>query len=175
MRYILVSLFILYAIPGYCADRVIVQVQFRKALWQCPGGDEVTDLNVGTPSVYEHTCSDNTWLNSFKEYNGTLRYTPDEFEKADSTDKAKAKQEAFDKWVYEIKHPVPYVEPQLSDYINIYNERIQDAQQYLDKIAEKGSKQDLEVVKANLDAKVADVAVKIQAKIVVEPIVEPIE
>jgi len=95
----------------FAQDRVKVQVQFRKALWACPGGDEITDLNVGTPSVYEHNCKDGTWLNSFKEYNGILTYTPEEFEKADSKEKELAKTEAVDKWVYEREHQPVYVEP----------------------------------------------------------------
>jgi hypothetical protein len=34
------------------SDRIQVQVQFRKALWVCVCGQEdITNLNVGTPSV----------------------------------------------------------------------------------------------------------------------------
>lgn len=113
MKKLILSLLLIFftATFLFAEDRVRVQVQYRKALWSCPSGDEITNLNVGTPSVYEHTCKDGTWLNSFKEYNGVLTYTPEEFEKADSQEKETAKTEAVDKWIYGIKNPPKYVEP----------------------------------------------------------------
>lgn len=113
MKKLLITMILIFlsAVCLFADDRVKVQVQFRKALWACPGGNEITDLNVGTPSVYEHTCKDGTWLNKFTEYNGILTYTPEEFEKADSKDKELAKTEAVDKWIYDREHPPVYVEP----------------------------------------------------------------
>ena len=156
----------------FAQDRVKVQVQFRKALWACPGGDEITDLNVGTPSVYEHNCKDGTWLNSFKEYNGILTYTPEEFEKADSKEKELAKTEAVDKWVYEIKHPAPYVEPSKDDYFKMYQSRIAEAQENLDKYSTLATAEELQAVKADLSAKVDSVQTSIEAKPIEE---KPIE
>jgi hypothetical protein len=96
-------------------DRVMIQRSFRKALWICTCGQEdVVDLNVGTPSVYEHNCSAcNKWSNSFKEYNGVLSYPPDEVPKEDDVVKEKDKRIAD--WIYGIKNPPAYVEPKKAD------------------------------------------------------------
>jgi hypothetical protein len=94
-------------------DRVRIQRTFRKAYWICSCGQEdTTDLNLGTPSVYEHNCSAcNKWSNSFKEYNGNLSYTPEEYDKIKEEDVELEKTKRVDNWIYEIKHPFPYVEP----------------------------------------------------------------
>jgi hypothetical protein len=89
------------------SDRIRVQVQFRKALWICDcGQDDITDLNVGTPSVYEHNCSAcNKWSNNFKEYNGHLSYGEREYPELTERDIDDAKKELVDKWVLEVKNP----------------------------------------------------------------------
>lgn len=98
-------------------DRVRIQHQFRKAYWVCPCGQEdVTDLNVGTPSVYEHNCSKcGKWTNSFKEYNGCLTFSPAEYELKTEKELGDAKTELVGKWITEIKNPPKYVEPTKED------------------------------------------------------------
>jgi len=109
----IVLLLLCFTIPAIAQDRVKVQVEFRKAYWVCPCGQEdFTDLNVGTPSIYEHNCSKcGQWSNSFKEYNGVNSYSEDDYKKVTKEDIDKEKKEKIDKWVYDIKNPPPYVEP----------------------------------------------------------------
>lgn len=94
-------------------DRLQVRRTFRKAWWICKCGQEdYTDLNVGTPSVYEHNCSVcGQWSNSFKEYNSTIDYPYDKYADVKEADVEKEKTARLDAWVYGVKNPVPYVEP----------------------------------------------------------------
>lgn len=120
MKKIILIVFLLcFALPCIAQDRVKVQVEFRKALWTCPkcGQEDITDLNVGTPSVYEHNCSKcGAWNNSFKEYNGVISYPKDQY---DNVIKQKdidiEKEYEVGKWEYDIKHPAPYIEPTPED------------------------------------------------------------
>jgi predicted RNA-binding Zn-ribbon protein involved in translation (DUF1610 family) len=99
-------------------DRVKIQVEYRKALWICPkcGQEDITDLNVGTPSVYEHNCSKcGQWSNSFKEYNGVASYSQEDYAKVTANDLKTEKDAKVDAWIYDIKHPAPYVEPTIAE------------------------------------------------------------
>jgi hypothetical protein len=127
------------------ADRVMIQRSFRKALWTCTCGQEdIVDLNVGTPSVYEHNCSAcNKWSNSFKEYNGVLSYTPAEYDKVLEEDVTSAKDIAVSKWVYGIKNPPLVQQP---------------------------TKADLEREKADLEQRVTELTSKISVMTIAEPL-----
>jgi hypothetical protein len=94
-------------------DRVTVKVEFRKAWWICPfcGYEEVTDLNIGTPNVYEIDCgSCGKHHNNFKDYNSILTYDPKDYETADV---AKDKTTKIDNWIYDVKNPLAEVKPTL--------------------------------------------------------------
>lgn len=99
------------------ADRIRVQVQFRKFLWICPicKVEEWEDRPMDGGASYEHTCPNRHEFNSCcgnaKEYNGTVSYTPEEYEKLAVEDLVLAKQKPADDWIYSVKNPPPYVEP----------------------------------------------------------------
>lgn len=138
----LILIFLLLFCTTACAqtDRVSVKIEFRKAYWTCPKceQEDFTDLNVGTPSVYEHNCSKcGAWSNSFKEYNGILSYPKDEYEKVKQEDIDKEKKDRCDAWICEIKNPPPYIEP---------------------------TKAELEVQKAELEKQITEIQGKIDAK-----------
>lgn len=118
-------------------DRIKLVREYRKAWWICGCGQEdFTDLNVGTPSVYEHNCSKcNKWSNSFKEYQGVISYSPDNEPKEE--DVVKDKEQKIGEWVYAVKNPAPYIEP---------------------------TKEDLEKQKIELEAQVANLAQLISSK-----------
>lgn len=96
------------------ADRIIVQVQFKKALWVCPAcaQEDIEDMNPAGGNTYEHNCSRcNTWFNSFKEYNGNIQYTKEQFDSTKAEDVVAEKTRLMATWVNEIKNPPAYVEP----------------------------------------------------------------
>lgn len=116
----LLLVFLLLAIPAICIteDRVTVQVQFRKALWTCPkcGHEDVEDLNISGGNTYEHNCSKcgahfNQSGPNMREYNGSIRYLPEEYEKAGSKKIEDAKKAMFNEWKNEIKRPARAAEP----------------------------------------------------------------
>jgi len=99
-------------------DRITVQVRFSKAIWTCPkcGQEDFEDRNMSGGDSYEHTCSVCSYIfnqscNQMREYNGSLNYTPEEYEVVKSEDIATAKQILVDKWLYDVKNPPAYVEP----------------------------------------------------------------
>ena len=98
-------------------DRIRVQVQFKKFLWICPKCqvEEWEDRPMGGGASYVHTCINGHTFNSTcgnaKEYNGTVNYTPEEYEKVTVEELALAKQKPADDWIYSVKNPPPYVEP----------------------------------------------------------------
>lgn len=98
-------------------DRTSVRVEFKKALWTCPvcQVEEVEDRPVNGGASYEHTCINGHIFNqsgpNMKEYNGALSYPKDTFDSVKQEDIDTEKQTRMDKWIYDIKHPVPYVEP----------------------------------------------------------------
>src|SRR4030042_584267 len=87
---ILLIMCFLFTSFAYAADRVSVQVEFKKFIWLCPvcGQEDIVDANVGGGNEYIHTCKNGHTFNqsgpNMKEYNGTLRYTPEEYERADT-------------------------------------------------------------------------------------------
>lgn len=126
-------------------DRIKVQVQFKKLIFQCKDGtEEVVDASMTGGNTYEHTCKDGKWTNSFLNYDGNLSFTPDEYEHTDSKEMANLKSGKVDEWLYQKNNPPPYVEP---------------------------SKADLEAMKADLQKQVDELTTKISAKTaeVVEP------
>ena len=116
MRWLLI-LFLLLPSITFAADtdRVRVQVCFRKVVWDCPKGEEVTDLNIAGGNTYTHKCSDDIVVNRFINYDGCLAYTEDEYRVTNPTKLSSDKTAMFNKWNYERKNPPPYVEPSLED------------------------------------------------------------
>ena len=103
-------------------DRVIVQVQFKKALWKCPKckQEDVEDRPVGGGASYEHTCSAckavfNQSGENMKEYNGSINYSEAEYEAIDDNGIEAEKKKRHEAWVTEIKNPPAYVEPSKED------------------------------------------------------------
>lgn len=100
-------------------DRIenITKRTFRKFLWICPvcQVEEMEDRDMAGGQSYEHTCKNGHKFNQsaghMKEFNHCLTYTTDEYEKLSEQEIADKKQVKFDEWVYEIKHPKPYIEP----------------------------------------------------------------
>jgi hypothetical protein len=125
------------------ADRIRVQVQYRKALWTCPTCkvEEWEDRPMEGGAEYTHTCKNGHKFNqscgAMKEYNGTVNYTPEDYDKLDPKDLETAKQKPADDWLYSVKNPPPYVEP---------------------------TKQELEKMLAEKQAEVASLASQISAK-----------
>jgi hypothetical protein len=102
-------------------DRVSVRVEYKKALWTCPicGIEEIEDRPVSGGASYEHTCKNGHTFNqsgpNMKEYNGTVSYSEAEYAQKKSEDIAKEKKDKCDAWLYEVKHPAPYIEPTKAD------------------------------------------------------------
>lgn len=140
----LVLWFILITNFAFAEDRVRVQVQFKKGIFECPQGDEIVDWNVGGGNTYEHTCKDGTWLNSFKEYNGNLSYTPEEYKIILAENIIASKQKLVDDWLYQVRNPPPYIEPTLEDLQNMYNSKMDEATEYLEQISKKTTEIELE-------------------------------
>ena len=129
------------------SDRIIVQVQFKKFIWLCPkcGQEDIVDAKVGGGNEYVHTCSKcaaefNQSGPNMKEYNGSINYTPTEYESLKAEDLATAKKSRCDKWLYDWKNPPEYVEPTKADLE-----------------AEKAQKQaEVDALQSRIDAKVDD-------------------
>ncbi len=100
------------------ADRIRIQVIFRKVIWACPscGQEDFEDRNMSGGDSYEHDCSNcsahfNQSGPNMREYNGSVKYTPEEYEALKDGELATAKQALVDKWLYDVKNPPAYVEP----------------------------------------------------------------
>lgn len=140
MKKLLICLFLALGIASLAIaeDRVKVQVQFRKLIFQCKDGtEEVVDANMSGGNTYEHVCADGQWTNSFLNYDGNLSFTPDEYEHTDSKEMTDLKTAKVDEWIYQKNNPPPYVEP---------------------------TKEELEAQKADLERQVDELTVKISAK-----------
>ncbi len=121
-------------------DRVKIQIQFRKAIWICPNckQEDYEDFNVAGGNTYEHNCSVcDQWFNFFKEYNGTLNYTLNEYPLIKEEDKALAKQILVDEWLYVVKNPPPYIKPTLEDLLKMREDKIKEADELTEQIALK--------------------------------------
>ncbi len=124
------------------ADRVIVQVRFKKAIWTCPdcSQEDVEDRNVAGGDSYIHTCSScskefNQSGKNMKEYNATVDYPEDEYKTKDAEDIATAKQAKFTAWKNEkAKKPV---EPTKEELENMKAEREEEVVALTEQIAAK--------------------------------------
>ena len=126
------------------ADRIKILREFRRVLWVCPscGQEDYEDFNVSGGNEYIHTCSNcsnkfNQSAGAMKEYNGTLSYTQEAYDELTEQEIEDAKDAQFSKWIYNIQHPLPYVEP---------------------------TKEELERQKADLERQVAEVQTQIDTK-----------
>ena len=133
------------------ADRIRVQVQFKKALWTCPSckAEEWEDRPMEGGASYEHTCKEcsaefNQSGPNMKEYNGTVNYTPEEYEKLKAEDLATAKQKPADDWLYSVKNPPKYVEPTAEQLLAEKESKLQEIQALDSRIAEAQSKEIVE-------------------------------
>ena len=121
-KLLLIVILSMFTSLSFAQDRVSIRVEFKKALWTCPvcGLEEIEDRPVGGGASYEHTCKNGHKFNqsgaNMKEYNGCLQYPKDTFEEVKQEDIDKEKQERYDAWLYEVKHPAPYVEPSIEDH-----------------------------------------------------------
>jgi len=130
-------------------DRIMTQVQFKKFIWTCPkcGQVDYEDAKVAGGNHYLHDCSKcgfqfNQSGSNMKEYNGVLNYTRTEYLIKKQTEIDAAKQTKLDNWLDELAHPPVYQEPTITDYKNLYTERINELNIYAKKISEKGSEAD---------------------------------
>ncbi len=127
-KIILALLFCLIPITVLAADRVRVQVQFKKGIFQCKdGSEEVVDFSVGGGNTYEHTCADGEWTNKFIAYNGFISYTELEYEALKVEDLETTKTIKVDEWIYKKNNPPVYVEPtkeELEAELAYFNEEV---------------------------------------------------
>lgn len=157
-------------------DRIRVQIQFKKFIWTCPicGLEDIVDASMTGGNTYEHTCANGHTFNqscgNMKEYNGTVNYTPEDYEKKTEEDIAVDKQKPCDDWLYQVKNPPAYVEPSKEDYKRMYDDHMAEAQQNLALFAEKATSEELVQVKTSIEAIASDVQTTIEAKPVAEPI-----
>jgi len=100
------------------ADRINVQVVFKKFWWTCPvcGQEDIEDANVGGGNTYEHDCSKcaahfNQSGNNMREYNNSVTMLKADYDLSTVNSITDKKTAMFEKWVYEVKNPKPYVEP----------------------------------------------------------------
>ena len=100
------------------ADRVRVQVIFKKFLWLCPacGQEDVDDANVGSENVEEHDCSvcQAHFVRGKRnpdEHTFCINYTLEEYEKLTAESLANTKSNIMNSRVAEIKNPPVYQEP----------------------------------------------------------------
>jgi hypothetical protein len=114
------------------ADRIRVQIQFKKFLWACPlcSEEEWEDRPMEGGVSYEHICKNGHTFNqsgsNMKEYNGTVNYTQAEYKVLKAEDLAKDKQKPADDWIYSVKNPIPYVEPKVEDIDRMILEKQQE-------------------------------------------------
>ncbi len=93
MIFVLVFIILSFSVFCFADDRVVVQVQFKKAIWTCPacGQEDIEDRPMGGGASYVHACSKcgnefNQSGPNMKEYNGSINYTPEQYEKLKAED-----------------------------------------------------------------------------------------
>jgi hypothetical protein len=152
---------------AYAQDRIAVQVQFKKGIFECPTGDEIVDWNVGGGNEYSHTCKDGTWLNRFKEYNGVIKLDPVEYEKTDSKEMTTLKDTEVQRWLTEVRNPPPVQEPSVKDYQNMLDEKLAEVERLSTDMAKVATVAEMTAVsdklvaqKVALDSKVAEFEAK---------------
>ena len=112
MKKLLILIILLVATNCFAEDRVKVQVQFRKLIFQCQDGtEEVIDASMSGGNTYEHTCKDGKWTNKFVNYSGNVSYTPEEYEALKEADLIAQKTSLVDDFIYQKNNPPKYVEP----------------------------------------------------------------
>lgn len=152
---ILMSMFLMSNV--ICADRVEVQIRYKKALWTCPycGQEDTEDRNALGGDSYEHTCSKcskkfNQSGANARFYEGCLNIEKTEYEKMKAADVTKKKDEEFDKWITSVKNPPKPIEPSKKDYEDLYKEKLKEARTYLEQFADKATTEELATVKSDL-------------------------
>lgn len=152
-------------------DRIMVQVRFKKFLWTCHkcAQEDVVEASMNGGNEYVHTCSAcsavfNQSGSNLRQYDGCYTTPQEDYTKLDETAVEKAKSDQFNAWLDGVKNPPAYVEPSKEDYQNLYNEKMAEATQYLDKYAEKATVEELEVVKDSLTSSITNLQTTISEK-----------
>lgn len=164
------------------ADRVVVQVRFKKALWTCPrcGQEDWQDRSMTGGDSYVHTCSAcsfefNQSCGGMKVFESMLSYAPEDFEKKTEEDIATEKQALADGWLNEVKNPPTAVEPTKEDLQSLYEQKLAEANKQLEALSEKLTSEELAVVKASVEAKTAEVVAQVDSKIAEKVALEAVE
>jgi len=144
------------------ADQIIIQVRFKKLLWICPKcqQEDVVDASVTGGNTYEHNCSKcDTWFNTFKTYEGIYSIPKDEYDKIDSQALEDAKTAQFNTWLDTIHNPPVYVAPTQEEFENMYREKLAQAQDYLEKIADMATEAEVLSLQAEATSKIDSVEI----------------
>jgi predicted RNA-binding Zn-ribbon protein involved in translation (DUF1610 family) len=142
------------------ADRLILQIRFKKGIFTCPdcGKEDIVDWSPAGPNEYENNCSNcGKWNNSFRDYDGCKNYVVGEIDVVEVLKGEEAKKEVAEKiiadkqlmvttWLEQVKNPPPYIEPTKEDLQNMYSDKMNEAQNYLSKISEQATKEELEII-----------------------------
>ena len=137
IKLLLTSLFLSFCVISTAEDRVKVQVQFRKLIFQCQDGtEEVVDASMSGGNTYEHTCKDGKWTNNFINYSGALSLTQDEYAELKEADLEAKKKTEVEKFIYQKNNPPKYIEPTEEDYKKMIDEKIAEINMYSEKITD---------------------------------------
>ena len=165
MKKLLIILFLLISVPCFGADRVKVQVQFRKLIFQCQDGtEEVVDASMTGGNTYEHTCLDGKWTNKFKNFDGVLSYTTAEYEALKEEDLISAKTAKVEAFQYDQAHPPVYVEPTIADYQSMIDSKLQEIEQFTTEMSSKATAEELTAVKEAIESKAISLGTSISEK-----------
>lgn len=148
-------------------DRVRIQLMFRKIIFTCPkcGKEDIRDMKMEGGNSFENNCSEcGQWNNNFKNYDGCISYTQDEYDKLTDEDLVVKKDELVNKFIYDQKNPPPYVEPSVTDYQQMIDSRLEEINRYAQEVSAKFGKADLEVIKSKIDMSVSSVQTNIDSK-----------
>ena len=167
-KLILMFIVLLMSTRCFAEDRVKVQVQFRKLIFQCKDGtEEVVDASMTGQNEYEHICEDGKWTNEFLNYSGNVSYTPEEYEVLKAEDLTKEKIDLVNDWIYQKNNPPTYVEPTEEEYKQMIDDKVREIEEYSAKITDTAL---LESIKTNYESKI----IAIDVKVAEEPIIKEV-
>lgn len=111
------------------ADRINIQVVFKKALWTCPkcAQEDIEDRSVAGGDSYLHTCSKCKYLfnqsgKNMISYDGTLIYEKSVYDLKAYADIQQEKTSKFKTWLEAYKNPPEQVKPTREDIERIIND-----------------------------------------------------
>ena len=101
---------------------------------------------------------------AYGQYNDALYFTQEDYATKTQAEIDALKQQRVDNWIYNITHPVPYVEPtakQLTDYrIELLNQ----VQEVENKLVDKLTAEEITTLKTEYQTKIDSLQVKIDTK-----------